>query len=109
MHAVLIDPFKREVTDIEYSGDWREIRTLIDCDIFTVAHIGDGNDVFVDDEGLLKDLYSTAFFAVDGYPQPLAGKGLVLGCDDEGESVSPSIKAEDLKVKWLDLHDVANL
>jgi hypothetical protein len=55
-----------------------------------------GDTCFVDDEGLF---HGWAFFRIDGYDQPLAGRGLILGTDSEGRSTDPHIsfaEAEDL-------------
>lgn len=103
MDAYLIDPFTRTITQVEYSGDYQEIYRLIGCDTFTCADINEyGDTVFVDDEGLINGK-PQEFFLVADYPQPLAGKGLVLGTDQEGESVSPSITLEQLKARidWV--------
>ena len=90
MKAFLIDPAKQTVSEIEFYGDWREINRLIGSETFDCVTInGKGDVVFVDDEGLLKGL--DRFFSVQGYPEPLVGRGLVLGCDAEGETVEPAI------------------
>jgi hypothetical protein len=86
--AVLIDPYKEEVTDVTYNGDYKQIYEHIKVDCFALVRLADDDDVFVDDEGLLKLEPSTKFFALPDYPQPLAGYGLVLGNDNEGESIS---------------------
>jgi hypothetical protein len=92
--AYLIDPVTRTVEEVNYSNDFTDIYDLIDCDTFTCVNFNKHNDtIFVDDEGLFKS--DQQFFHVQGYPQPLAGKGLILGTDDEGESVSPVIGYED--------------
>lgn len=103
MHAYLIDPFTQTITQVEYSGDYQEIYKLTDCDTFTCVGINEfGDTVFVDDEGLINGKQQE-FFMIANYPDPLAGKGLVLGTDDEGDSVSPSITLEQLKaqVDWV--------
>lgn len=88
--AILIDPHAQTVQSVEWNGDYKHIYQLIDCDCYDVARINKhGDGVFVDDEGLYKE--NQAFFVVDGYPQPLAGKGLILGVDAEGESVAPNV------------------
>jgi len=98
MQAYLIDPVAKEIRPVDFDGDYKSICRLIDCRTFTVVEIegtGDPADiVFVDDEGLLNDPHF--FFMLDSYPQPLAGFGLVLGTDDDGESVSPRITLEEL-------------
>ena len=95
MKAYLIDPFEKSINEVEYSGDYQDIYKLINADLFDVAYIDDGIGVFVDDEGLFKD--NQAFFQV-GYAM-LAGYGLVLGTDDEGESIAPDISLKDLAKK----------
>lgn len=96
MNAYLIDPFAQTVTQVEYSGDYQHIYKLIDADTFDVVYFNRKNDgVFVDDEGLFKP--EQAFFKIAGIPNPLAGKALVLGCDDEGDSVAPSASFEDVQ------------
>lgn len=107
MKAYLIDPFTQSVTEVEYSGDYNEICTLIDCNLFNTVRINEfGDTVFVDDEGLISGKYQE-FFLVSGYPQPLAGKGLILGCNEEGESVEPSITLDQAKARidWVP-HDL---
>lgn len=95
MKAFLIDPDERSVTEVDYSGDYRQIYTLIGAECFTAAEFNEfGDVVYVDDEGLMKG--PTSFFIIEGYPQPLAGKGLVIGTDEEGDSQAPSTDLE-----WL--------
>ena len=98
--AFLIDPVAQAITEVEFNGDYREIYKLIDASLFTTVAITEDDAIFVDDEGLLQD--GQRFFMVEGYPQPLAGHGLVLGCDDEGETVAPRISLSELKrrISW---------
>ncbi len=103
MKAYLIDPFTQSITEVEYSGDYNQIYSFIDADLFTCADINEfGDTVFVDDEGLINGK-PQEFFLVADYPTPLAGKGLVLGTNQEGESVEPSITLDQLRasVDWI--------
>jgi hypothetical protein len=85
MQAYLIDPHTKTTEAIDYSGDWRDVKTLIDCQYFDVVTTPEGLSIYVDDEGLYKN--GQAFFAWKGLPVPLAGKALVLGpVDEEGET-----------------------
>ena len=97
----LIDPFEKTITPVYYDGDFRSIYGLIDCSTFAVAGCG-RYDLFVDDEGLFKA--DQKFFLVHEYPQPLAGKALVAGVDNEGNTVPPSITLEELeaRVLWIE-------
>jgi hypothetical protein len=96
MIAYLIDPMARSITEVEYDdSNYRNICELIDAQLFDVVRFSATRDViFVDDEGLFNP---RGFFRVDGYPSPLAGKGLVLGTNSEGESIEPGLSLEDLE------------
>lgn len=96
MRAYLIDPHEMTVTEVEYSGDYRQIYDHIDCGTFDAARFDDNGDTaFVDDEGLSVE--GQKYFMIAGYPQPLAGKALILGTDDEGGSISPQVSLARLK------------
>lgn len=95
MKAYLIDPEARTITEVEHDGDYRQIYEFIDADCFDLARLNEhGDGIYVDDEGLFT---KRCFFHVEGYSHPLAGKGLVLGCDEEGNSTAPTITLEWLK------------
>jgi hypothetical protein len=100
-YGYLIDPFAKTVTEVGYSGDFRQIYSLIECETFDVARVNKhGDSIFIDDEGLIVEK-PQAFFWFDGYPQPLAGKGLLLGSDSDGESVSPHVTLQEVKDRLL--------
>lgn len=95
VRAILIDPFACTVTEIEHdAANYRNIYALISHEsmpvhTFTCAYtdmLEPGDAIFVDDDGLLKSC--ERFFKFAGYAQPLAGKGLILGSDDQGETAS---------------------
>ena len=71
---------------------------LIGAPIFDVASLNEhGDGVFVDDEGLFRSP-PLPIFQIVGMPQPLAGRGLVLGLNpDTGESVEPCIDIDMLR------------
>ena len=113
MKAILIDPIKREIREVDITdGDSPAgISNLIGCRWFCIgSYLRDGDAAFVDDEGLLlgeeEDIY---FWAIDSNAikssnnQPLAGKGLVLGSDEEGCSQSAVTTVDELAsaIRWL--------
>ncbi|MGE5512376.1 MAG: hypothetical protein ACM31O_14105 [Bacteroidota bacterium] len=109
----LIDPQQCSVTPAAYDGDYRTIYRLCRFDLFTVVEFG-SDALFVDDEGLLKQ--PRHFFALDGYQQPLAGCGLMLGTDEDGDSVAPLCSIEEViasvhfyEVEWHPLTGKAGL
>lgn len=97
MRAILINPVDRSVTEVEYDDNnaLDSIYGHIQADCFTVVTLNSERDgIYLDDEGLFKDeLYA---FTIAGYPQPLVGRGLILGCDDEGGSIEPSVTVEQV-------------
>jgi hypothetical protein len=99
MKAYLIDPKERSITQVEHDdSDYKNISRAIDCDYFATIDINEhGDTIYVDDEGLLiQDV--KYMFCLDGNPNNIyAGKGLVLGTDEEGESCEPTITLDDVK------------
>jgi len=96
MKAYLINPEQQNITEVEYSGNYEDIYKLIGAEMFDVVRLNrEGDGIFVDDVGLMKR--QRFFFRHSGYHNWLAGKGLVLGCDDSGESCEPSISIEQLR------------
>tara|TARA_R110002012_G_scaffold294538_2_gene490737 strand:+ start:1459 stop:1830 length:372 start_codon:yes stop_codon:yes gene_type:complete len=97
MKAILIDPFDESVSEVEYNGDYKEIYNLADCRTFDVVSLDDTNDVYVDDEGLLKN--PTRYFRIFSYNTmrlvTLAGKGLILGHNDDGETIATTLNANE--------------
>jgi hypothetical protein len=110
MKAILIDVNNEAISEIELSNDYTEIYKHLKCDTFTcVVPEGISDAIYVDDEGLLKVDLLTKFFLYNGYPQPLAGNGLILGTDMEtGESISTSLSISEVQnnVKFLDIIEV---
>lgn len=102
-YGYLINPFDRTITEVPYNGDFHHIYEHIQAECFDLVRVNEqGDGVFVDDEGLIKE-GPTAFFHIKGYPNPLAGRGLYLGCDHGGDSVSPYATLEEVRnsVEWV--------
>ena len=98
MKAILIDVKTQEIKEVEHDNTLQNIYDLIDCRAFDLVRIDDVNSIFVDDEGILKDNLYFEYSGSNGSFQ-LAGNGLVLGVDDEGNSISPTLTVEDVKGK----------
>jgi len=104
MRAVLINSTNKTVKDIEISEtntlhDWYK---AIGCSMVEVAtYINDDKDsILVDEEGLMGTLNdATPFFMYEGGNMPFCGNGLVVGMDDEGNSVSCHISALEVAAK----------
>lgn len=100
MLAILIDPFTETIEVVDYSGDWQDISTLLECSLFTTIDLDENNTLYVDDEGLYVE--DQRFFNLEGYPQPLAGRGLVLGYTPDGDSTDSSLTISQVQdmVSW---------
>ena len=93
--CIVIDAENETVTAVKLNGDYREIYRVGGFDCFDSVRIDQHNVIYVDDEGLLHD--PKHFFMFRGYPQPLAGRGVVLGVDDAGESIPTTWSVEEIK------------
>ena len=98
MKAILIDSKNKVIKEVEISKentlkDWYK---EVNCNMVEIAHYLENTDtVLVNEEGLLHDEYY--FFTYEGAHQPFAGNGLVVGIDDEGNSVDCKTDIQEVK------------
>jgi hypothetical protein len=120
-----IDPFLREITEVKLPrSDIHKMYKLlstpykeVECfDLVRCEMDGKEVSVYVDDEGLFDwQAYQQQFFQLADtghgkskiWSQPLAGCGLALGCDDEGNSADVPVTLEVMKDSvqfptWID-------
>ena len=99
MKAYLIDPKQQTITQVEHdASDYRNISRTIGCDYFTTVVLNEHDDtIYLDDEGLLYMDIKYMFQIDNNENFCYAGKGLVLGTDEEGESCEPNITLDELK------------
>lgn len=103
MRAIIINPEKKEVTEIQIGSDYKEIYKAISCDTFSCPITYDNNDsLYCDDEGLFKPQKGGVI--MEDWVYPILGKMLVLGTDENGESVDAKsdIKFFTDRITWLD-------
>lgn len=102
--AILIDPevqLIREVV-VDEKDFLESCYKLIGCNLIEVAMDLDGDTIYVDEEGLLKQV--KGYFTVVGARQPFAGKGLVVGYDRANDkNISTSLSVQDVRdfVKFI--------
>ena len=102
MKAILIDAENFEVKEIDLEVDEvnevviEDISKHLKCSHFDVARIGNGDAIFVDDEGLLRNGVQPAFQHKD-YHSLLVGNGVVLGSGSMGESLPPKTTVEEIR------------
>lgn len=96
MRGILIDPFTRSISEIETGGKLAEIYELLGVELITVVSVGDDQTLFLDDEGLLVPKEQQEYWQWRGSNQPYAGKGLILGVDEEGENIDAVSTVEEI-------------
>lgn len=110
IQAYLIDPFTHFIGQVYFDGTNAHIYELCDFDTFTIVSRPDHpNLLFVDDEGVFKK--KQAYFMYRDYPQPLAGKALLTGPEDEdGYLTSPTVPLDWLisNISFLRKKDVVD-
>jgi len=100
MKALFIDPTDETIRFISYDGDYKSIYRILGCRTFEAVYPFDNGDtLWIDEEGLLKDSNFAFNIRADNpkFNQTIMGKALVLGTDAEGESVECKTTLEDLK------------
>lgn len=105
MRAILINPLTQTITEEEFNGDYRHIYKLIGAWVFQTVSIIDENHhtIFIDEDGLFVP--DQRYFKWEDYDQPLAGCGLILGTNHDGDSVAATMTIEHVtkKVTWPDI------
>ena len=89
--ALMIDPFDQSTSVVDlavddYGSVLGSSKAVMDCNTIDIITLNDKHMAIVDDEGLLRN--DTRYSKLAEYPQPLAGKLLILGYDEDGESCS---------------------
>lgn len=103
MRAILIDPFKQEVSEIDIDTSLDNLYETLGVDLITVVRWDREHALILDDEGLLKDKETMEYFWVKGSNQPFAGRGLLLG-DEYGENrpATLDLSAVQSAVRFVD-------
>jgi hypothetical protein len=108
MRAILIDPEKRTISEIDFKGDYRKIQAVIGCGRFTSGSrplngsLEEGFDsLYVSDDDMEDRDDPRFWFQVDAdrdppSSYPLAGRGLVVGVNEEGASCDARISVAEL-------------
>ena len=110
--CILIDVKNETIEEIFIGEGIEPIYEAIEVDCFDVVGFDEKNDVYVDDNGLLNLSPSSKFFSIEGYHQPLAGNGLIMGIDHEsGESIDTTLSVEYVKsiVKFHTIREIHSM
>jgi hypothetical protein len=103
--AILLDSKNKEFKEVEIGDGIDDIYTHLGCRCFDVVNLGSGVDMYIDDEGLLKESYIDADgekhnmtgIVLKGATQVFMGNGLIMGHNSEGESVDSPVSIEQIQ------------
>ena len=109
--GILIDPFLKKLTNVNVGTDHtlQDMYKHIGCsyvETVNYKHLHVVEDIWVDEEGLLKPTGEQRFFKVSNLPYlhngVIAGRGLILGSTREGETISTSLTIEEVtpRITW---------
>lgn len=106
--CIKIDVDIKRIHEVEINDNIQDIYKQLQCDTFEVVGIDDFNDLYVDEEGLMKVNEESKFFMIDGYKQPLVGHGLIFGHDRSGNSTSTTFSVDEVRkrITFLTYKDV---
>jgi hypothetical protein len=104
---LVIDPAKREVRSETIKSYSPDVSRIIGGYLSAVTGFRNGDTIYVDDEGMLKQ--QEHFFMFDGYPNPLAGVGVVVGREVDalgtGSDVQTTVEDLTKRIKWMSHQD----
>lgn len=106
--AILIDSAAQTFSEINVSNHYEYYKHLgWECTAFDVPLILDnGDSLFVDDEGLIHEIKGG--FYITGLDFPIAGNGLLIGGDEEGDDVKTTIEDLTKLVTWISKEEMEN-
>jgi hypothetical protein len=112
MRGYLVDSERQTIEEIDSAFEIEDMCRLLGCQIFTNGsrplrgNIEDGFDVvYVSDDDLLEGRDDQRFwFQVDAdrnppSSHPIAGNGLVMGCDPEGKACDVQIAIDEVRAR----------
>jgi hypothetical protein len=103
--AILIDPFKREIREIEIDADdlLTEMHRIIGVDTLDHQTISNDHDSVWVDDGALGRGDAVYAFKLPIQRDPYAGTAVVIGADQIGRTRAPRLPIEVLRrdIEWL--------
>ena len=111
MTGILIDPYLKKLTNVNIGTDHtlQDMYKHIGCsyvETVNYKHISVVEDIWIDEEGLLKPTGEQRFFKVSNLPYGhhgvIAGRGLILRSDKTGGTISTSLTIEEVmpRISW---------
>jgi len=113
MRVIKIDVEKKEIYEVDYSGNFYDIYTLIGngCSCFTCPIVYENEDgLMADDEILLRPNDIKGAFIYPDWHSPIANNAVIVGADEDGDPVDAKSSIEEIEkgIKWISLIDLIN-
>lgn len=96
----LVDPDTATISAIDLERDENgslltALYQLIGCQLVEKYELGDNHDLWIDEEGWLTFPRAVIGTEAHGTNLLLAGRGVILGVNDEGDCITPTRSIED--------------
>ncbi len=96
MPCFLIDPTKKTITAVEGGTDLASVRQLIGFETVDSDEMDDtGDRLYFDEKCFIRQAPGVGRFQLDSLA-PVAGMGVVVGCDAQGSLKTPQVSLQDL-------------
>lgn len=102
--ALLIDVSTKTITEIELDSHFESISKAIGngCEYFCCPYSFSNEDsMYADDESLLRVDSIKGGFVLDGYGGTIVGNAIILGTDDEGDSVDVKSTCDEISERII--------
>lgn len=114
MRTILINPGDRTISEVDCDGKYETIvATLLRINGFnrgiTCVRVSKIDDLWLDDCGMLEP--GVPVFRMTNYPRALAGAGLLIAHNDEGDSAPTGIPLQMVRdvITWSDMETTGQL
>ena len=102
--ALLIDVSTKKITEIELDSHFESISKAIGngCQYFCCPYSFSNEDsIYADDESLLRVDSIKGGFVLEGYSGTIVGNAIILGTDDEGDSVDVKHTCDEISERII--------
>ena len=102
--ALMIDVSTKTITEIELDSHFESISKAIGngCQYFCCPYSFSNEDsMYADDESLLRVDFIKGGFVLEGYSGIIVGNAIILGTDDEGDSVDVKHTCDEISERII--------
>ena len=102
MKAIYVNAKEKTIKSIDVQ-DAAEVRQLLACQMLQPMPLDDENDLWSDEEGLLR--HPKYFFLIDGYEAPIASGAVILGRTPHTNTIRDTnwtLEDAEMSVEFLD-------